>query len=229
VITDLGNGRAASQTAIVPTPACIKPRRVAQPAALPAAAAEAQPAAQISLAGTESSRVTMRAALYAALTGVRLSSKDRQFLSRLVHWDKRNAASIASLIWRARQAGREETALTPRQLEIVLAALDDAAAYRISGNAADGCWDCEKIPGGRCGDHARDNDRARAYAEAAAVMAANGVISGSAVRANTLFSGNAVLSGSSVRSGAVLPGAGQDGRPQPRKIGGYRRRTPVAS
>ena len=68
-----------------------------------------------------------------------------------------------------------------------------------------------------------------AYAEAAAVMAANGVICGSAVRANTLFSGNAVLSGSSVRSGAVLPGAGQDGRPQPRKIGGYRRRTPVAS
>jgi hypothetical protein len=34
-----------------------------------------------------------------------------------------------------------------------------------------GCWDCENIPGGRCADHARDADRARACAELAAQLA----------------------------------------------------------
>ena len=186
MITDLGNGRAASQQAIVPTPSCIRARRMtADQAAVtvtaagrgPAAGGAAQqlaaspaeagaPVAAIALAGNGSGRGTARSALDAVLSGVRLGGRDRQFLGRLVHWDKRNAASVASLIWRARQAGREEAALTPRQLEIVLAALDDAAVYRSAGAAAAGCWDCDNIPGGRCADHAKDNDRARAYAEA---------------------------------------------------------------
>jgi len=88
-----------------------------------------------------------------------------------VHWDKRNAAAVASLLWRARLAGRAEVALTARQMEIVLTALEDAAAYRTSGAAAVGCWDCENIPCGRCADHARDADRARACTELAAHLA----------------------------------------------------------
>ena len=64
------------------------------------------------------------------------------------------------------------SALSARQLEIVLTALEDAGVYRISGAAAAGCWDCQNIPGGRCADHARDADRARACAELAAQLAA---------------------------------------------------------
>lgn len=52
-------------------------------------------------------------------------------------------------------------------------ALGDAARYRSSGTAATGCWDCENIPTGRCADHAKDNDRARAYAELAAALSAD--------------------------------------------------------
>jgi hypothetical protein len=101
-----------------------------------------------------------------------LGGRDRQFLSTLVHWDKRNAAAVASLLGRARLAGRAEVALSPRQMEIVLTALGDAAAYRASGADAASCWDCENIPGGRCADHARDEDRARACTELAAGTAA---------------------------------------------------------
>ena len=201
--TDLSNGRANSQPVIVPKPSCIKARRVtADPALAP------QPAAQISIAGTGSGRGTARDTLLSALSGVRLGSKDRQFLSRLVSWDKRNATSVASLLWRARQAGREEAALTPRQLEVVLAALNDAALYRGAGAAAAGCWDCDNIPGGRCAEHARDNERARAYAEVAAAL-----------------SSECALAGGDVLAG---PG-GQDALPQPRELGGYRHRRPVAS
>jgi hypothetical protein len=160
---------------------------------------------QISLAAAGSGRVTARTALYAALTGVRLCARDRQFLTRLVAWDKRNAASVASLLSRARQAGRDETALTPRQLEVVLAALSDAAVYRSSGGAASGCWDCENIPGARCAEHLKDNDRARAYAEVAAALSAT------------------------VAASTGRPGASPDGLPQRRDIPGYRHRAPVAS
>jgi len=111
------------------------------------------------------SRAGARGALAAALAGVHLGCRDRQFLGRLVHWDKRSAASVASLIRRARLAGRSEAALTPRQHEIVLTALRDAAVYRSSGADAIGCWDCENCPGSQCADHARDADRARGYAD----------------------------------------------------------------
>jgi hypothetical protein len=117
-------------------------------------------------------RATVRDALDAALHGITIGSRDRQFLSRLVHWDKRNGAAVASLLWRARQAGRAEVALSARQMEIVLTALEDAAAYRTSGAVAAGCWDCANIPGGRCADHARDADRARACTELAAQLTA---------------------------------------------------------
>jgi hypothetical protein len=206
VITDPGNGRAASQKAAVPTPSCIRPRkgpgdkaptgpaaRGAGPAVSPTGRA-AGPA--IALAGSGSGRGAAREALEAALSGVDLADRDRQFLGRLVHWDKRNAASVVSLLRRARQAGRDEVALTPRQLETVLAALGDAARYRSSGTAATGCWDCENIPSGRCADHVKDNDRARAYAELAAALSGPG---------------------------------GLDGIPEPRDLTGYRRRRPVAS
>jgi hypothetical protein len=121
-------------------------------------------------AGTR--RATVRDAVDAALRGAPLNGSDRQFLSKLDHWDKRNAAAVASLLWRARATGRAEAGLTARQLEIVVTALEDAAVYRDSGADALGCWDCENIPGGRCADHAKDADRARAYTELAAQLAA---------------------------------------------------------
>jgi hypothetical protein len=208
---DLGNGRAAGQKAVVPTPACIRPRCAPeeQTAARPVAggvglspvAPAIGPAGRaggpaVALAVSGSGRAATRDALEAALSGVELAGRDRQFLTRLVHWDKRNAASVVSLLHRARQAGRQEAALTPRQLETVLAALGDAARYRSSGLAATGCWDCENIPGGRCAEHAKDNDRARAYAELATALATDG---------------------------------GTDGLSAPRGLSGYLRRRPVAS
>jgi hypothetical protein len=128
----------------------------------------------IALAGGRPGRAGTREELRAVLAGVTLGSRDRQFLGKLVHWDKRNAASVVSLLRRARQAGRDEAALTPRQMETVLAALGDAARYRSAGLSAAGCWDCDNIPGGRCAEHARDDERARSYAELAAVLAAPG-------------------------------------------------------
>lgn len=134
-------------------------------------------------------RATVRDALDTALRGIVLGGRDRQFLSRLVHWDKRNAAAVASLLARARLAGRAEVALSPRQMEIVLAALGDAAAYRASGADAAGCWDCENIPGGRCAEHARDADRARACTELAAQLAAGTAAASAALPRPTDISG----------------------------------------
>jgi hypothetical protein len=131
-------------------------------------------------------RATVRDALDAGLHGIRLGGRDRRFLRRLVHWDKRNAAAVASLLLRAREAGRSEAALSARQLEIVLTALEDAGLYRTSGAAAVGCWDCENIPGGRCADHAGDADRARACAELAAQLAAGGAAGSAAATAGGL-------------------------------------------
>jgi hypothetical protein len=147
-------------------------------------------------------RATVRDALDAALNGIRLAGRDQHFLRRLIHWDKRNAAAVASLLWRVRQAGRTEASLSPRQLEIVLTALADAGVHRTSGAAATGCWDCQNIPGGRCADHARDAERARACAELAAQLAA-GV------------------------TGPAGPVPGNLKRPT--DISGFRRRTSVAS
>jgi hypothetical protein len=168
-MTDPGSGRGFSKEMTVPTPSCIRPRRIpGEPAACGAVATAAVPA--ITLASGRSGRAAAREELQAALTGVALAGRDRQFLARLVQWDKRHAASVLSLLRRVRQAGRDEAALTPRQMETVLAALGDAARYRSAGLAAANCWDCENIPGGRCAEHAKDNDRARAYAELAATL-----------------------------------------------------------
>lgn len=187
-MTDPAQTQATGPVA-VPTPSCIRPRRGARdrPAAeltvgelAVGELAVGEKAAGRQQAGEQagSRRSTARDLLDSALAGIRLSCRDRQFVSRLVHWDKRNAASVASLLVRARQAGREEArreeaGLTPRQRELIIAALSDAAEYRASGAAGTmgaGCWDCELIPGGRCASHARDNDRARSYAELAAVL-----------------------------------------------------------
>jgi len=165
-MTDPAQTQATGPVA-VPTPSCIRPRRgpgdgpAGQRAAGERATGEHQ-------AGSR--RLAARELLDGALAGLRLNCRDRQFVSRLVHWDKRNAASVASLLVRARQAGREETGLTPRQRELIIAALNDAAQYRASGAAGSGCWDCEMVPGSRCASHARDNDRARSYAELAALL-----------------------------------------------------------
>jgi hypothetical protein len=220
-MTDFGNGRGPAQQAAVPSPSCIRPRRAPGEQAAPGAAGRIPPARgtsvapaaaylagqhgaalagqAITLAAEGSGRMAVRAELEDALAGVGLAGRDRQFLGKLVHWDKRNALSVVSLLRRARQAGRDETALTPRQLEVVLAALGDAARYRSSGAAAAGCWDCENVPTGRCAEHAKDNDRARAYTELAAALS------------------------------AVPVPAGPDGMPEPRDIAGYRRPQPVAS
>jgi hypothetical protein len=163
--------QAATTVAVVPTPACIQPRR-ASVREVPAAVAPDVGAPADAEAPAR--RGTARQLLDAALAGVRLGGRDRQFLIRLVHWDKRNAASVASLLERAREAGRAESGLTPHQLELVIAALGDAAVYRASGAAATSCWDCEMVRGGRCPDHARDFDRASAYADLASVLSAPG-------------------------------------------------------
>ena len=175
------------------------------PSAKRARSAAVQPGSgPVQLQRSGDCRATVRDALDAALRGVRLGGGDRKFLRRLVHWDKRNAAAVASLLWRARQAGRIEASLSGRQLEVVLTALEDAAVYRTSGAAAAGCWDCENVPSGRCADHAKDGDRARACAELAAQLAAAQV------------------------AGPCAPGAPGDLH-RPTDISGFRRRTSVAS
>ena len=61
----------------------------------------------------QSGRAAARAALDAALSGVELTATERRFLTRLTHWDKREATTVASLIMRAREGGRREGALEP--------------------------------------------------------------------------------------------------------------------
>ncbi len=209
-MSDRVPGCQVGQVATVPKPPGFRPT----PAALPRqrtaiqhdAAIQPEPTAikpgggPVPLQRSAARRATVRDALDAALRGIKLSGRDRQFLSRLVHWDKRNAAAVASLLSRARMAGRDEVALSARQLEIVLTALEDAAVYRASGADVMGCWDCENIPGGRCADHARDAERARACAELAAQLAAD-------------------------TSHAATAGDLQ----RPTDISGFRRRTSVAS
>jgi len=181
-MSDRVQGREIGNMAAVPRPPEVRSRRAAQPVA-----------GRVQLQRPGSCRATVRDALDAALRGISLGGRDRRFLGRLVHWDKREAAAVASLLWRARLAGRREAALSDRQLEIVLAALEDAAAYRASGACAVGCWDCENIPGRRCADHARDADRARACTELAAQLAVGPAAAGSAAAAElqrlTGFSG----------------------------------------
>ncbi len=121
-------------------------------------------------ASSDSGRAAARAALETALNGVELTGIDRRFLARLSQWDKRNATTVASLVLRARQRGRAEAGLSPRQLETVLSALVDAFSYRTSGSAAAGCWDCANRSAGLCSEHARDADRARAFADLAAKL-----------------------------------------------------------
>jgi len=164
--------RVQGRVAAVPRPPDVRPRPAGSP---PVSGGRVQPQQR-----PGARRAAVRDALDAALHGIRLGGPDRRFLNRLVGWDKREAAAVASLLWQARLAGRCEVALSSRQLEIVLAALDDAARYRISGADAVGCWDCENIPGGRCADHARDADRARACAELAAQLGSGPAAAGPA-------------------------------------------------
>lgn len=92
---------------------------------------------QAGSSGRPGGRATARAVLGDALTGVELTAAERRFLSRLSQWDKRDAMIVASLVARARRAGRQEAradAAVPgsEQPEIVLAALMDVLAYRTS-------------------------------------------------------------------------------------------------
>lgn len=206
---DWGNDRTVSQPKAVPTPSCMKSRaataRPAEPAGVfsvpaarqsepgPADPARGAPdqtvtatqlaaagAAAVGAAAAGSGRANVRAAIHAALCGVRLSMRDRQFLGRLVNWDKRNAVSVASLLWRAREAGREEAGLSPEQRGIVLAALTDAAIYRASGRASAFCWECEMVPGSKCQEHTGDGERALAYTQVARMLAAQAAPPGAA-------------------------------------------------
>ena len=140
-MTDLAQGQLASAGIAIPSPLSIRPRAQS--------------------ATADSGRAMARAVLDDALSGVELTAVDRRFLSRLSQWDKRNATTVASLIGRARQVGRCE-ALTGEQLETVLSALIDAFAYRTSGAASEGCWDCANRASGLCAEHAKDADRVKA-------------------------------------------------------------------
>ncbi len=183
-MTDLARGPAAGAGIAAPSPLSIRPR----PQSVPA----------------DSGRATARAVLDDALSGVELTAVDRRFLSRLSQWDKRNATTVASLIGRARQAGRCE-ALTGEQLDTVLCALIDAFAYRTSGAASQGCWDCANWASGLCAEHAKDADRAHAFAELAGK-----------------------LSGASGASGSIRPDA-PAARPTIDAVAGFRHRAAVAS
>jgi hypothetical protein len=187
--------------------------------------APARPAVAVPAASP--SPVTRRSAvrdeLDAVLAGATLTGRDRQFLSRLVHWDKRHATSVLSLLRRARMAGRAEAALSPVQLETVLAALEDAVIHRVASVEAVTCWDCEKTRGGRCADHARDFERARDYAELAALLSAEapaqepaGVEPGAARQLPA-----APTPVTSVPVSAVIA--------RPTDLAGYRRRAPIVS
>jgi hypothetical protein len=144
-MTDLAQGHAGRLAASVARPAAIRPHAVA--------------------AAPSSGRAAARAALDTALSGVQLSAADQRFLSRLSQWDKRNAAAVAQLLQRAREQGRDEAQLSTRQRDGLAAALLDALAYRTSGAASAGCWDCLNLSSGLCAEHARDADRASAYAD----------------------------------------------------------------
>src|SRR6202034_4239226 len=123
---DRVQGSENTNVTAVPGPPAMRSRRAAvQPGSSP-----------VQLQRPSACRAPVRDALDAALRGVRLGGRDRNFLRRLVHWDKRNAAAVASLLWRARQAGRIEASLSGRQLEVVLTALEDAGVYRNSPAAA---------------------------------------------------------------------------------------------
>ena len=148
-MTDLAQAQAASAGTAIPSPLSIRPR----------------PRAAVA----DSGRSTARAALDDALNGIELTAVDRRFVSRISQWDKRNATTVASLIARARQAGGGG-ALTAGQLETVLAALADAFACRTCGASATGCWDCASRASGLCAEHARDAERAHAFAELAAAL-----------------------------------------------------------
>jgi hypothetical protein len=111
-------------------------------------------------------------ALDAALAGTGLAGRDRQYLDRLVKWDKRNAASLVAVLWKARLAGRAEAAMKPRELGIVIGALRDSARCRESGADTVGCRDCEDVPGGRCQEHSKDCDRAQECTDLAATLTA---------------------------------------------------------
>jgi hypothetical protein len=149
-MTDLAQEQAARPGTVLPSPAGVRP--------------------QLDKAASDSGRAAARAALETALSGVQLTGADLRFLARLSQWDKRNAATVASLVTRARQCGRAEAGLSPAQLDTVLAALIDGFAYRTSGAAAEGCWDCANRSSGLCGEHARDADRARDFADLAAAL-----------------------------------------------------------
>ncbi len=117
-----------------------------------------------------SGRAGARAALEGALGGVALTPAERRFLGRVSGWDKRSAGMIASLLERARQRGRLEASLPPRQRAIMLAALMDACAYRTSNARCAGCWQGQQQPGGRCAEHARDARLAAEFAQLAALL-----------------------------------------------------------
>ena len=149
-MTDLAQGQAARPHRPAPTPARLAGRQQA--------------------AAPESGRGAARVALDSALGGVDLSPSEQRFVARLCQWDKRNAAAVTALIAKARQTGRDEAEMTPRQREIVLAALMDAFTYRTSGSAAEGCWECANRASGLCAEHSKDADRARAFADVATAL-----------------------------------------------------------
>jgi hypothetical protein len=86
--------------------------------------------------------------------------------------------------------------------------------HRVAGVNTVDRWDCENVRGGRCAEHSRDFERARDYAELAALLAAGQTVA-------------AALAGEEdgLRSARRAPTQIQ----RPTEILGYRRRAPIVS
>jgi len=219
-MTDLARGQAASAGAATPSPLSFRPRpQVTAP---------------------DSGRAAARAVLDDALRGIELTRVDRRFVARLSQWDKRTATTLAGLIARARRAGRAEAAAPaavlprsaggPDQIETVLAALMDACAYRTSGAAAAGCWDCANLASGLCAEHARDADRAHAFAELAVALA--GRVGADQVGHGTVGHGPPISPGSrpvAATSATQVTSVTSAAPVTPTTLARYRRRAAVAS
>lgn len=92
--------------------------------------------AEAQVAGPCSGRAMARAMLDAALSGVELTELDRRFLCRLSQWDKRNAATVASLLARARQRGRMDALADIEQPDLARRA--EVIAEPVAGQPGDG-------------------------------------------------------------------------------------------
>jgi hypothetical protein len=100
--------------------------------------------------------------------GVAVGAYDSRILGWLAQWEPQTCAVVAGLITRARQAAG--IVLDPVELECVLDALADAAAYR-KRQAGEACADCDAAADEHlCPDHLADYDAADCYDDLAELL-----------------------------------------------------------